>query len=102
MCSESQQLSIGDLVLLCNSRFNNNHARRYKLSDKWFGLYRIRKIPENSTYYLLEELDGMEHKDPAAGSHLKKFFSRAELDHIHAEQKCTIRVCHVRDLDDED
>jgi hypothetical protein len=102
MRSESQQLRTGDLVLLRNSRLDNNRARRYKLSDKWFGPYRIREIPENSTHYLLEELDGTELKDPAAGNRLKKFFSRTELDRIRAEQQSTIRVRDVRDLDDEE
>jgi hypothetical protein len=99
MHSESQQLRTGDLALLRNFCLDNNRAHRYKLSDKWFGPYHI---PENSTHYLLEELDGTELKDSAAGNHLKKFFSRAELDRIRAEWQSTICVHDVRDLDDEE
>ena len=35
------------------------HSHSSKLDDKWRGPYRIREIPENSTFYRVEELDGV-------------------------------------------
>ena len=42
-------------------------------------LIRIREIPENSTYYLLE-LDGTPLAATIAGNRVKKFYSRTSLD----------------------
>jgi hypothetical protein len=53
-------------------------------------------------HYLLKEFDRTELKDPAAGNCLKKFYSRAELGHICAEQQFAIRVRDVRDLDEDE
>ena len=52
----TQQLHVGDLVLLHNTVLQHSHSN--KLDDKWRGPFRIREIPENSTFYWLEELDG--------------------------------------------
>ena len=38
--------------------FDYSRSRARKLDDRWSGPYRIREIPEDSTFYLLEELDG--------------------------------------------
>ena len=95
----SQQLHIGDLVLLHNTKASYSRARAHKLDDRWLGPYRIRQIPDDSTFYWLEELDGTPLATTFTGNHLKQFFSRTELDNCHAETHETIRV---RDALDED
>jgi hypothetical protein len=62
------------------------------MEDRWFGPYRIREIPEDSTFYWLEELDGTPLAATFAGNRLKRFFSRAELDNNRSEAHDTIRV----------
>ena len=54
----SQQLHIGELVLLHNTKASYSWWQAHKLNDRWFGPYRIRPIPDDSTVYRLEELDG--------------------------------------------
>ena len=68
------QLHVGDLVLLHTGK--RQHLKE-KLDDYWHGPYRIRQIPENSTFYYLEELPLAK---TIAGNWLKKFFSRTSLD----------------------
>jgi hypothetical protein len=68
---ESQQLRVGDLVLLLNSALQK--TRNTKLLDNWRGPYRITEIPRDSTFYQLEELDGTPLVQPFAGNRLKKF-----------------------------
>jgi hypothetical protein len=75
--NQQQQLHVGDLVLLHNSRSERQHSR--KLNDNWFGPYRIREVIESSTYYRLEELDGTHLAASFAGNRLKRFFSRTEI-----------------------
>ena len=88
---EAQQLHIGDLVLLHRTKDSTSRSRAGKFDDRWDGPYRIRKIPDDSTYYLLE-LDGTELKHTYAGNRLKRFFSRVELDNNRAEAHDTIRI----------
>jgi hypothetical protein len=52
------QLRVGDLVLMHISKRQQSRVLKEKLDDYWRGPYRIRKIPEDSTFYYLEELDG--------------------------------------------
>ena len=85
-------LQLGDLVLLFNSRKQTSRTCANKLDDNWFGLYRIREIPENLTYYLLEELDGVPLASSIAGNRVKKFFSRVILDEDRRERHETIRI----------
>ena len=68
----TQELHIGDLVLLHNTVLQHSHFS--KLDDEWRGPYRIREIPENSTFYCLEELDGVPLAASFAGNRLKCFF----------------------------
>src|SRR5204862_4360347 len=60
--------------------------RTAKLDDRWLGPYRIRKVAENSMFYRLEELDEVPLATTIAGDHIKKFFSRGQLQEDHAEQ----------------
>jgi hypothetical protein len=89
---ESQLLHNGDLVLLHETRYFNDRGRERKLDYKWSGPYRIRAIGENSTYYLLAELDGTPLQRSFAGNRLKRFFTRPALDEIRQEDHDTIRV----------
>ena len=67
-------------------------SRAKKLDDRWSGPYRIRKIPEDSTFYWLEELDNTPLAATFAGNRLKRFFSRVDLDNNRSEAHDTIRV----------
>ena len=73
---------------------SKNLAIKQKLDDRWLGLYQIRKVPLNSTFYRLEEPDGTHLKATFAGNRLKRFFSRAELDEDCAGRH---KVIGVRD-----
>jgi len=77
---ENVQLNVGDLVLLHSTKSRFSRSRQEKLDDNWRGPFRIREIPQNSTYYMLEELDGTRLATTIAGNRLKKFFSRTMLD----------------------
>jgi hypothetical protein len=76
--SAAQQLQVGDMVMLHNTIMQHSHSR--KLDDNWRGPYRIREIPEDSTFYCIEELDGTPLAAPVTGNRLKRFFMRAELN----------------------
>src|SRR5271154_5254608 len=86
----STELQVGDLVLLHNTKLQHSHSD--KLEDKWRGPYRIREIPEGSTFYRLEELDGVPLAASFAGNRLKRFFTRRELDLTREEVSAIIRV----------
>jgi len=74
------QLQVGDLVLMHISKRQQSRTLKEKLDDYWRGPYRIREVPEDSTFYYLEELDGTHLAKSIAGNQLKKFFSRELLD----------------------
>jgi len=92
MRGDSQQLHVGDLVLLHQSKNATSHSVKHKLDDRWFGLYRIHEIPPDSTFYKLEEPDGTHLKAMFAGDWLKRFFSRSILDEDCTERHDVIRV----------
>jgi len=71
-----RKLEVGDLVLLYKSKDDLSRALATKLLDKWIGPYRVIKAPEDSTFYKLEELDGVPLAGTFAGNRLKKFFRR--------------------------
>jgi len=102
MRPDLQQLHIGDLVLIFQSKNLNSRSVRNKLDDRWFGPYRIREVPEDSTFYKLEELDGTHLKATFAGNRLKRFFSRAELDMDRAHRHAVIRVRDALEDDEAD
>ena len=81
---DQQQLQIGDLVLLHNTKKLKTYSSKIKLDDNWYGPYRIREIPEDSTFYRLEELDGTPLTQSFAVNRLKKFFSREALQEDRA------------------
>jgi len=73
--TKNQQLRVGDLVLMHNTIVSGTRALATKLDDRWFGPYRIREVPTDSTYYRLEELDGVHLEETVAGNRLKLFFA---------------------------
>jgi hypothetical protein len=75
----NSQLHVGDLVLLHTGKRQQSRVLKEKLDDYWRGPYRVRKIPEDSTFYWLEELDGTPLAKTIAGNRLKKFFSRTRV-----------------------
>ena len=98
----TQQLHVGDLALMHQTKDSYSRTRAKKLDDRWFGPYRIREIPEDSTFYWLEELDGTHLKPTFAGNCLKRFFSRTELDTNRAKTHETICVRDALEIDIED
>ena len=98
---EAQQLHVGDLVLVHRIMDSTSRSRPRKLDEQWSGPYRIREILENSTFYLLDELDGTQLKPTFAGNRLKRFFSRVELDNNRAEAHDTIRIRDALEVDEE-
>jgi len=98
--SEAQKLHIGDLVLLHRTKAALSRSRAHKLDDHWSGPYRIREIPDNSTFYRLEELDATPLTETFAGNRLKRFFSRNDLDGNRAEAHDTIRVREALEIDE--
>jgi hypothetical protein len=94
-----EPLRTGDLVLVHQTKASYSRSRARKLDDRWIGPYRIREIPDDSTFYRLAELDGTQLTPTFAGNRLKRFFSRTELDDNRAEAHETIRVRDALDVD---
>jgi hypothetical protein len=89
---ESQQLCVGDLVLVHDTRHANDRSRSRKLEFRWLGPYCIREVTPDSTHYYLNELNGTQLKRSFAGNRLKRFFSRSALDNARREVFESIRV----------
>ena len=90
-----------DLVLVHQTKGSYSRTRAKMLDDRWFGPFRIWEIPEDSTFYRLEELDGTYLTSTFAGNRLKRIFSGVELDENHAEAHDTIRVRELLNVHDE-
>ena len=97
--TEAQRLHVGDLVLLHHTKDSYSRSRARKLDDRWFGPYRIREIPDDSTFYWLEEFDGTSLATTIAGNRLRRFFARTELDNNRSEIHDTIRIRDALDVD---
>ena len=81
---ESQKLSVGDLVLVYDDQIGKSRSQSTKSNDRWRGPYRIREVPEDSTYYRLEELDRTSLVQSFVGNRLRKFFVRGDLERSSA------------------
>jgi hypothetical protein len=79
---------------------STSRTRARKLDDRWDKPYRIHKIPDDSTYYLLK-LDRTKLKYIFISNRLKCFFFRVELDNNHTETHDTIRIQDTLEIDDE-
>jgi RNase H-like domain found in reverse transcriptase/Integrase zinc binding domain len=74
---EDLAIQPNDLVLVFRpSMLQKIKNRELKLDEQWQGPYRVREKPLDSTYYLLDELDGTPLKRKYAGEHVKKYFPR--------------------------
>ena len=77
MRAPGQEIQDGDLVLVFDvSQGGGTRSRKHKLDDRWRGPYRVRKKVEDSTFYLLEELDGTPMQRKFAGNLVKRYFLR--------------------------
>ena len=90
-----EKLQVGDLVLRFNWQDAKSRSRATKLADNWRGPYRVYEAPEDSTFYRLEELDGVKLQGTFAGDGLKRFFSRQEL-----QEDCMKRAQVLKEIDD--
>src|SRR5437667_5503006 len=72
LCPKTQQLRVGDLVLLINGELLLSRNRQKKINNRWHGLYRIREVAEDSTFYRLEELDGTPLTSSITGNRLRR------------------------------
>jgi hypothetical protein len=77
---DGQKLHNGDLVLAFRFPNQTTTLRKRKLDERWIGPYRIRDEVEDSTYYMLEELDGTPLKRKFPGDQLKLYFARTRLE----------------------
>lgn len=77
--SENQSIRVGDLVVIFRPSMllPIKHHDMMKLNDGWQGLSRFKAKPPDSTYYLLEDLDGTPMKHQSASDHwIKKYYPR--------------------------
>jgi RNase H-like domain found in reverse transcriptase/Integrase zinc binding domain/Reverse transcriptase (RNA-dependent DNA polymerase) len=89
----------GDLVLVLRpAMLQTTSSRSRKIDERWEGPYRIIEKPMDSTYYILEELDGTLKKRKYAGEHVKKYFPRID----HELQRGPDPDTAVSDNEDED
>jgi hypothetical protein len=71
------ELVEGDFVLLRNSALEKQWSRKF--DRKWFGPYRIIEVKDGGVYRLAD-MDGTLLKDSVAGSRLKPFYHRVDVD----------------------
>jgi hypothetical protein len=90
------------MVLVYIDKHRFWRARQTKLSDRWRGPYRIREVTENSTFYRLEELDGVPLTPTFAGNRLKKFFTRDEMASSRSNQSASDEGTDVEEEQDHD
>jgi hypothetical protein len=83
------------------SQHHPRQSHSHKLDDKCRRPYGIREIPEDSTHYLLEELDGTSLAASFSGNRLQRIFSRTELDEQRGEMHDPKRVRDFADQDDD-
>lgn len=93
---------MGDFVLMHTGKRTQSRVSKEKLDDYWLGPYRIREIPEDSTFYYLEEMDDTRKAKSVAGNRLKQFFSRISFDKGREQLQKVIRVRGDEDADARD
>ena len=75
----------GDWVLVYDSSLDNQYSTIQKFTKRWFGPYEVRKITNNTTYFL-NELDGTEIRIPIARKRIKIFKRRESLEPEYYEE----------------
>ena len=74
---EDHEIHPSDLVLIFRpAMLQKARSRDLKLDERWQGPYRVREKPPDSSFYLLEEIDGTPLKRKYAGDQVKKYFPR--------------------------
>lgn len=91
---------MGGLVLFHCTKYSISRSLACELDDRWSGSYRIREIPDNSAFCLLEEPDGTSLTPTFASNRLKQFFSRAKLGNNRSKAHDTIRVRGALKIDE--
>jgi hypothetical protein len=85
---EDHEIHTGDFVLVFRpAMLQKMKSCDLKLDERWQGPYRVREKPLDSTFYLLDKLDGTPLKRKYAGDQVKKYFPRMPggqqtLDHL--------------------
>lgn len=85
----SDQLAIGDLVLLRDSPADADMSTIANFRPKWRGPYRISFVGSKG-WYKLQELDGVPFRSHTPGDRVKKFYPRAEAELIEATRRWEI------------
>ena len=73
---ESEQLAVGDLVLVKNVQLDKGFGR--KLDFRWLGPYQIIGATPERNYFQLAELDGAPFRKTIHGDRLKKYYQPEE------------------------
>jgi transposase InsO family protein len=74
---ETAPINKGDLVLLHDTRLDNQHTD--KLADRWGGPYLVKRVLDGGAY-VLTELDGSRLEGSYAGNRLKRYWARDPTD----------------------
>ncbi|KJF59950.1 uncharacterized protein CIMG_12629 [Coccidioides immitis RS] len=77
---QTNPLLPGDLVLLHNTKEEQNMSRNNTLHFQWLELYRVKSANQELGAYHLEELDGTELKESIAENRLKKYLMKPEME----------------------
>ena len=77
-CIRACPFACSDIVLLHDPKLEKSYS--HKLTFRWLGPFRIAEAFVDKGTYILEELDGARMKGTVAGSRLKRFYGRTELE----------------------
>jgi hypothetical protein len=80
-----EELRVGDLVLVFDSRRDTDMSSARKLAPRWRGPFRVAETREGLGSYRLEELDGTRHERSYPGRLLKRFHRRSGHSDIAAD-----------------
>lgn len=80
-----EELRVGDLVLVFNSRRDTDMSSARKLAPRWRGPFRVAETREGLGSYRLEELDSTRYKRSYPSRLLKRFHRRSGHSDIAAD-----------------
>lgn len=69
----------GDWVLIYDNSLDNEYSAPRKVVKRWLGLYKVRDVNDNATFFL-DELDGTQLRLCIVGKHIKLFKRRDSSD----------------------
>ena len=93
---ETAQIYKGDLVLLHDTKLDNQHTD--KLADRWGGPYLVHKILDGGAY-VLTELDGSRLDGAYAGNCLKWYWVREPAEDVEQSMEETVEEDSDIDVD---